>query len=170
MPRVNVWVPDELYTEAGRRLPGLNYSAALQAAIRERLKCFHHRLACAACAVEIDHLDLIGEWLYKFAGDYLARLEPLVQAAGTAEGAARILRDHIESWQATGVMSRDYRRQPLPRPSRAARATATPGRREQAMPPTGIKDWALHPAARRRAAANRNRARAAARRRSQERA
>lgn len=168
MPRVNVWLPEDLYETFRGQLPDLNLSKALQEAIRGRLRCLHDTLVCRACSVEVDHVGLISEWLHKFYIDYLGRLEPLVAVAGTAEGAARILRDLADSWHAAGVMGRDYRRHPLPRPSKAAREQATPGRSERAMPPMGIKDWSQHPAVRKRAADQRNQARVAARRRREE--
>lgn len=153
MPRVNVWLPEELHEAYRSKLGDLNLSKALQEAIRDRLKCLHHTMACVRCAEPIDHLELIGQWLHKFYFDYLGRLELLVAAGGTAEGAARVLKDQAASWHAAGVMSRDYERHPMPRPSRGAQAGAGEG------PPLGVKDWAMHPSARARAARQRSNAR-----------
>jgi hypothetical protein len=117
--RVNVFVPDELFAAIREHLPGLNVSRTLQDALAALLGCEHGCLACAACGTTIDRADVVAQELDAFYGDVLNRLEPLVWKVGTAEGAARILRDVALRY---GVTAAGWR--PLPRPTRAERQLA----------------------------------------------
>ncbi len=117
--RVNVYVPDELVAAVRERLPGLNVSKALQTTLAGLLGCEHGDLACAVCGEAIDRSTVAGEALGAFYDDLLQRLEPLVWKVGTAEGAARIMRD-VALRHGIGIAG--FR--PLPRPNRADRQLA----------------------------------------------
>lgn len=119
MPRVNVWVPDELHETVRAQLPELKMSHALQEALRDRLRCDHAQLACRRCAAPVDGTELVDDALGAFYVELLRALEPLVYRVGTAEGAARIAKEVAERFGITVAA-----RLPLPRPSRANRERA----------------------------------------------
>lgn len=116
MPRINVWVPDELHRTIKLRLPGLNVSAVVQGALAAQLDCRHDQLVCSSCSTPIDHRDLIDHALGDFYADALWELGILMRAGGTAEGSARVLKD-------VGLRHRITRaaEMVLPRPTRAQR-------------------------------------------------
>lgn len=124
--RVHCWLPDALAAEAAERIPEASFSQLLQEAVRGILGCEHVELACETCAQPIDRWALRDEWLDRFYTEMLWALEPLVQRCGTAEGAARVIKDIALRHQikAAGVL-------PLPRPSRASRDAAPGGRRRR---------------------------------------
>lgn len=117
MPRVNVYLPAELH----EALAGLdvNVSQLLQEAIRGVLGCRHHELACRRCAEPVDRWALVDERLGRFYSDVIWALDDLVRQVGTAEGAARVVREVGRRWRITKAGQI-----PLPRPSRAERAAA----------------------------------------------
>lgn len=119
MPRVNVWLPEELHQLLKSSLPHVNVSQLLQDAIRGVLGCRHEQLACAACAEPVDRWAMLDEHLGRFYADLLAALEALVARCGTAEGAARVLRDVAVRWRVSGA-----EQTPLPRATRAEREAA----------------------------------------------
>lgn len=112
MARVNLWVPDALLEQV-RQLEDVNYSALYQEMLRGLLSCEHEQLVCGACAVPIDKAAVIDQHLSAFYVEALARIGEVVYRNGTAEGAARVLKDVAER---RGVTAVD--RDPLPRPSR----------------------------------------------------
>lgn len=117
MPRVNVWIPDQLHAAVKRELPRLNMSAVVQGALALKLDCGHHELACADCDASIDRSRLRDEQLGAFFVDAMRAVGQLVtRDVGTAEGAARVLKDIGTRHQITAA--KGY---PLPRPSRARR-------------------------------------------------
>lgn len=115
--RLNVYVPDELAATVKGRLPDLNVSAVLQAALRNALGCEHHELVCSTCASGFDRWGYRDEQLSAFYSAALWELDPLVRRGATAEGAARVLKDVAMRQQISAAV-----RLPLPRPSRAERA------------------------------------------------
>lgn len=117
--RVNVWIPDELAGSVRARLPDLNVSAVLQDALRERLGCHHDRAVCAACALPVDVHAAGTVRLERFYCDVLDALVDLVAHGGTAEGAARVVKDVATRHQLPVAAKR-----PLPRPTRAERLAA----------------------------------------------
>lgn len=120
VPKVSVWVPDELLAEVRQELPDLNLSATLRAGLEAALVCEHRRVVCGDCATAIDvAADLVQPALARFYSDALDRLAPLVHEGRTAEGAARVLKDVAERHQIARARSH-----PLPRPNRADRLRA----------------------------------------------
>lgn len=116
MPRVHVFVPDEVL-ELLRERPELNYSRLFQEAVRTVVGCDHERMACRRCDQPV-HVDALREeWLAGFFDDLTGRLAVLVHNAGTAQGAAMVLRETGIAWRIPGA--RAYR---PPRPGRAALA------------------------------------------------
>lgn len=115
MPRVNVYLPDELADELSRSMPDLNLSRAVQEAIRSRLECDHDALACVRCSRPLERRRLVDDTASRFYAECLGELEPLVNVRGTAEGAAQLLKRVAVRW---GLAKADV---PLPRPARAAR-------------------------------------------------
>lgn len=116
MARLNVYLPDELEATMRATLPGLNVSAVLRAAIESVLDCPHEEWACVDCG---SHVDRAAEQLGVVVGFYrdaMDRIEPLVFAGGTAEGAAAALQDAA---RARGITTG-----PRPRPTRAERERA----------------------------------------------
>lgn len=109
MARLNVSVPDELVALVKEQLPGLNVSAVLQ----------EGPLECVTCRARLDRYALVIEALGKFYSDALWELDPLIRREGTAEGAARILKQLAAN---RGVPEAD--KLPLPRPNRANRQAA----------------------------------------------
>lgn len=115
MPRVNIWLPDELAALVKDGLPGVNMSALLQAELRSRLVCEHDELACVRCGTHIERLGLVDEVLSAFYRQCISALEPLVNHRGTAEGAALILKRVAQRHQLSSAEI------PLPRPPREVR-------------------------------------------------
>lgn len=118
MPRINVWIPDELHRSIKIKLPGLNVSAVVQGALAAQLDCTHEHLACSSCSTPVNHRDLIDEHLGRFYADALWDIGNLARAGGTAEGAARVLKDRASRMPYRIQMAS---RLPLPRPTRAQR-------------------------------------------------
>lgn len=112
MPRLNVWLPVELATTVRANLPSVNVSQVLQEGLRALLGCKHDRIACAACAAELDRGALIDTAKGEYYSQLLWELEDLVAAGGTAEGAARVAKSVALAHQLSAA------RQPLPRPGR----------------------------------------------------
>lgn len=119
MPRVNVYLPDELHELLRAELPELNLSQLMQEAIRGVLGCRHDELVCGRCAEPIDRAALIDAAMGAFYSDVMWELTPLVDRAGTAEGGARIVKDVARRHHVTRAETI-----PLPRPSRAGRQAA----------------------------------------------
>jgi hypothetical protein len=119
MPRVNVWLPAELAEVLRAELPDLNLSQLVQDAIRGVLGCRHDELACARCAEPVDRGALVDAAMSAFYSDVMWDLIPLVDRVGTAEGAARVVKEVARRHQVSRAEST-----PLPRPSRANRHAA----------------------------------------------
>jgi hypothetical protein len=117
--RLNVYLPDELTDALRAELPDLNVSRALQEALRSLLTCAHGDLCCQRCSKPLYRQDVAEEALSAFYVDVWDRLDLLVRKVGTAEGAARILRDVAVRH---GVATAGWR--PLPRPTRGERQLA----------------------------------------------
>ena len=115
--RVNVFIPDELARTVRAELPGLNVSKLVQAAMAAAIGCTHDKLACELCGRLVDRSDVAHGVLDAFYRDALDHLEQLISRCGTAEGAARILKDLATS-RGVGAF------RPLPRPTRAERQLA----------------------------------------------
>lgn len=115
--RLNVYVPDELAASVKGRLPDLNVSALLQAALRDALGCDHAELVCSSCASGFDRRRYRDEQLSDFYSALLWALDPLARRGATVEGACRVVKDIGERHQISAAS-----RLPLPRPSRAERA------------------------------------------------
>lgn len=138
MPRLNVWVPDDLHRSIRTRLPGLNVSAVVQGALAAQLDCPHDHLTCASCSTPVDHRQLIDDASGRFYVRALEAIGNLARAGGTAEGAARVLKDQGERHQITAAT-----RMPLPRPTRAQRVA------NKVTPlPTEVASRRRHPTAR----------------------
>lgn len=118
MARVNVTIPDDLAALVRDQLPGLNISGVLAQALSARLDCKHHELECSCCRLSIDRQDVMAASIAGFISDAMFELAPLVDRVGTAEGAARILRNVAIRW---GVGDDGT---PLPRPSTDSRRQA----------------------------------------------
>ena len=118
MPRINVWVPDELHRSIRAQLPGLNVSAVVQGALAAQLDCTHEHLACSTCSTPVDHRQLIDAHLGRFYADALWDIGNLARAGGTAEGACRVLKDTA---QRMPYRITQASRLPLPRPTRKQR-------------------------------------------------
>ncbi len=138
MPRINVWVPDALHRTIKHRLPGLNVSAVVQGALAAQLECDHDALTCASCSTPVDHRELIDLALGRFYSDALWDLQGLVRSCGTAEGAARVLKDTAGRHRISAAS-----RLPLPRPTRAGRLAA-----KVTQLPTETESRKRHPTAR----------------------
>lgn len=117
MPRVNVWIPDDLHNTIRTRLPKVNLSAVTQGALAALLECRHDQLACVCCSTSIDRHELADRATSALYSDALWELDPLVRRGGTAEGAARVLKDVAARHRVTAAL-----RIPLPRPTRTNRA------------------------------------------------
>lgn len=116
MPRINVWIPDELDATLRARLPMINRSAVVQEALVGLLECDHRELVCARCATAVERRQLRDDALGEFFYDAFYAVADLAQRVGTAEGAARVLREVGQRHQIP-VASRVA----LPRPTRAER-------------------------------------------------
>ena len=119
MARVSLTLPDELLELIRAHSPRINLSGVLQEGLRARLKCDHRLLACSRCTAAFGRRELVDEELGRFYGDVLWELGELARKAGTAEGAARLVRDIAERHDVTQAYFTS-----LPRPSRAARQAA----------------------------------------------
>lgn len=116
MPRVNVWLSDELAETVRRALPNVNYSQVLADGLRSRLGCRHDELACTTCGHLEQRFDIEDVAVGRFYLDLVDELRTLVTRGGTAEGAARIAKNVGERHRVTVAA-----RLPLPRPTRAER-------------------------------------------------
>lgn len=116
MPRINIWIPDELHATAKRELPGLNLSALVQRALVAKLDCTHQAMVCRDCSSTIDRHELRDEWLGVLFVDIMRELNRLAVNIGTAEGAARVVLELGRQRQITAA--KGY---PLERPSRSRR-------------------------------------------------
>ena len=112
MPRVTLWVPDELAAMVRSELPDANWSAALQSGLRAALECDHPRFGCSACGDQLERSDVTGPPLSRFFSAVMARLGHHVDQAGY-EGAARLVRTVAIDHGVPGVTTT-----PLPRPTR----------------------------------------------------
>lgn len=139
MPRINVWIPDDLDRTLRRRLPNLNRSRVVQGALAAQLDCTHDDLTCSSCATPVDHRQLIDDAQGRLYLDQLWELDPLVRRGGTAEGAARVLKAVAQRHRVTAAT-----RTPLPRPTRGERTAS------KVLPlPTEAESRQRHPTARR---------------------
>lgn len=138
MPRINVWIPDDLDRTLRRRLPEINRSAVVQGALAALLDCDHDALSCSTCSTPVDHRRLIDDAQSRLYLDQLWELDPLVRRGGTAEGAARILKSVALRHHVTAAA-----RTPLPRPTRGERTAS------KILPlPTEAESRQRHPTAR----------------------
>lgn len=117
--RINVTLPDELAALVRDRLPGLNVSGVLQAALRELVECPHDRLGCVTCGATITREQLVDAALSAFYREVMWQLAEPVGRCATAEGAARVVASVAESWAVSATSST-----PLPRPTRSQREFA----------------------------------------------
>lgn len=115
MPRVNVWLPDELHQTVRTDLEGVNLSAVLQDGLRALLDCRHERAVCASCAAPVDIDAARADAVHAMTLDVVDRLRPLL-AQGTVEGAGRIVVDVAAAHGAPGIAA--------PRPPQRRRRTA----------------------------------------------
>lgn len=110
-------MPAELARAVQEEFPSINYSKVLQEGLRDRLGCRHDRLACVRCGHVELRWDLVGAELRQFLGDVLwADLVSLVDAGGTAEGAARIIKERAVRMCVPGAETL-----PLPKANRRTR-------------------------------------------------
>ena len=123
MPRVSVYLPDELAATVREQLPGVNLSAALQGALSDLLGCRHDRAVCADCATPIDTRAATDAAMGRFYRDLLSALEDHMMRGGTGEGSARVAKAVAQRHQITAA-----ERTPLPRPARARREAITNAR------------------------------------------
>lgn len=114
MPRMHVFVPDEVLALIQER-PDLNYSRLFQEAVRSLVGCEHERMACRRCDQPVNIHALREDWLSRFFLDAMRTIGDLALQAGTAQGAASLLRDVGIRWHIP-----EARRFPLPRPGRSA--------------------------------------------------
>ena len=112
-------MPGELLDAAREAVPGLNISGVLQEALRDLLECSHETLACARCAAQVSRRSVVDTMLTRFYGEMQAAVGALVRRGGTAEGAARALRQVAVDWRLRLAMDT-----PPPRPTRAERQAA----------------------------------------------
>jgi len=135
MAHVNLSVPGELLERVRAEQPGLNLSEVLRDALGALMRsCDHGELDCSTCGVTFDRRELLDQALAKFYGEALWRINELAAQAGTAEGAARVLRDVAEQFGVSNA-----HRLPLARPTKRARQAAL-----------DAKVTELHPVKRRR--------------------
>jgi hypothetical protein len=117
--RINIWVTPGLLEAAREVNPDLNVSALVQEALREVIGCSHEELACRKCSAPIVRADVVEKAVTSFYLDALDAIGELVRRGGTAEGAARKLREIAGRWRLKIATEA-----PLPRPTRAERHTA----------------------------------------------
>lgn len=141
--RLNVHVPDELAALVKSQLPGLNVSALLQDALRARLDCDHHALACATCGTEISRREIVDAALSHFYGEIMWQLIGPVSRCATAEGAGRVVKSIAEGLGVTAVKT-----MPVPRATRSQRA-----RHQAEILADALDDTAQSPTPRRRRSA-----------------
>lgn len=118
MPRVSVYVPEELEEAVRAKLPGLNRSEVMQRALRALLGCEHSATVCADCGEEVSVAGAQEAAVDRFYRDLLSVLEAPVIRGATAEGAARCAKELASRWR---LPSAGW---PLPRPTRAERRAA----------------------------------------------
>ena len=119
MPRVSVYLPESMSERVREELPDLNLSGLLQQALEAALDCDHDRWVCADCGEDVDTTEVCrGAWAELY-DELWWSLESLVDRRGTAEGAAKVLRDVAERMGVPGAG-----RRPLLRPNRAMRESA----------------------------------------------
>lgn len=116
VPRVNVYLSDELAALVVERLANVNYSKVLAAGLRALLECRHDELECSACGHGESRRAIESAVLDRFYRDVLWELWPVVSRVGTAEGAARVMKRVAGAYQVPSA-----RTLPLPRPSRSQR-------------------------------------------------
>lgn len=92
MARVTLYVPEELLATARAARPDANLSALLQAGLRGLLGCEHAALACSRCGHETTTSAVEAAALERFYRAVMGRLREHVDAFGTVEGAARLVR------------------------------------------------------------------------------
>lgn len=115
MPRVNVYVADELLATVHERLPGVSPSQVLQDGFRALLGCEHAHAICGACAQPIDIGAIVSAAQETMGRAVLGRLFDHVWNPGaTLQGSAVVIRDVVRLYapRAAGV--------PLPRLSAKA--------------------------------------------------
>lgn len=135
MPRVNVWLPQDVYDTLRRELPDVNVSKLLRAAIEKTLDCWHDQLACTRCGSAVDHKYLISLEITRFYADARWALGQLtLTGTGTSEGAERVLKEVAAVWHGKGLLHRDAYLAPVHRPPRSTRDAVM--LRAQDMPKT----------------------------------
>lgn len=91
---MSLTLPAELARAVREKFPRINYSKVLRDGLQAMLGCRHERLACVHCGNVETRWGLVGAELRQFLGDVLwSDLVGLVDAGGTAEGAARLIRE-----------------------------------------------------------------------------
>jgi len=122
MPRVNSWLPQNVYDTLRRELPNVNVSKLLQLAIEGTLNCWHDQLECTRCGSRVDHQYLLSKEVTRFYEDVRHALTALVLTGrGTAEGAQRVLQDVAKLWHGKGLVHWDAANAPIERTSRSVR-------------------------------------------------
>lgn len=116
MPRVNVWLSEELMSTVRDRLPDVNFSRVLADGLRDRMACRHDELACVECGRVEQRAEIEDVRLGRFYADVVWELRTLADRGGTAEGAARVVKAIAERYRVSLAS-----KLPLPRPTRAAR-------------------------------------------------
>ena len=114
--RLNVYLPDDLGEKVRSEMPDLNLSGLLQQALRQALDCEHERWVCADCGEDVDTDEVCRGAMKEFLDAAWWQLEGLVDRRGTAEGAAKVLRDVAVGMGVPGAGMR-----PLLRPTRSMR-------------------------------------------------
>ena len=113
MPRVTVWVSDELLDAAMAKAPGLKKSEAFQAGLRAIAACDHEELRCACCGETVTADGIAGPRLTHLFESTMRRLRERISSPGY-EGAARLVRQVAADHGVPGVLAT-----PVPRPTRA---------------------------------------------------
>lgn len=135
MPRVNVWLSEQVYETLRRELPDASPSKLLRQAIEDTLHCFHEQLACARCGCRLDASWMISRDVSRFYLDCQWALERLmVNPAATIEGAGRLLKDVAALYHARGLLHRNALTTAVPRRARSVREALT--ERDRQRPPT----------------------------------
>jgi len=116
MPRVNVWLSEELAETVRAALPDVNFSKVLADGLRALMRCDHRELACAACGHREARHEIEDVMLGRFYRDLMWELDQLVRRLGTAEGAARIAKSVGARYRVSATS-----RLPIPRPTRGER-------------------------------------------------
>lgn len=146
MPRVTVYVDDELYTRMRAEHPELNKSAVFQAGLRSLESCEHLELRCRCCGDTVTRAELAGAAMAGLYRAINARLFERVAQPGY-EGAARLIRNLAADHGVPGVLAT-----PVPRKTRAQRAALEdPPPASVTELPTEAGSRSNHPTARRTA-------------------